>query len=219
MVSLNFKLLISFNSYIVSDFFYIEHRALLPSMIMAKHFFKSWLPSPEKVSNMKFLRIFGKKTLNPVLWYVNRKSITRAVFVGTFFGLLPIPFHSVFIVIAVLLFEVNLPISLMLAWLSNPLTLVPILYIGFWFGAHIFHVHMINKEMLLGVLHQISRWITHFGHGHIDFSLAKILMTGLVVEAFVFAVILYICTEIFWRWMVIKNWKSRHRQKKQEEVL
>ena len=168
---------------------------------------------------MKFLRIFGKKTLNPVLWYVNRKSITRAVFVGTFFGLLPIPFHSVFIVMAVLLFEVNLPISLMLAWLSNPLTLVPILYIGFWFGSHIFQVHMINKEMLLGVLHQISHWITHFGHGHIDFSLAKILMTGLVVEAFVFAVILYLSTEIFWRWMVIKNWKSRHRHKKQEEEI
>ncbi len=53
-------------------------------MIMAKQFFQSWLPSPEKVSNMKFLRIFGQKTLNPVLWYVNRKSITRAVFVGTF---------------------------------------------------------------------------------------------------------------------------------------
>lgn len=49
---------------------------------------------------------------------------------------------------AVLLFEVNLPISLMLAWLSNPLTLAPILYIGFWFGAHIYHVHMINKKML-----------------------------------------------------------------------
>ena len=93
---------------------------------------------------------FRAKTLNPVLWYVNRKSITRAVFVGTFFGLLPIPFHSVFIVMAVLLFEVNLPISLMLAWLSNPLTLAPILYIGFWFGAHIYHVHMINKKMLLG---------------------------------------------------------------------
>ncbi|NUF35801.1 DUF2062 domain-containing protein, partial [Acinetobacter oleivorans] len=63
------------------------------------------------------------------------------------------------------------------------------------------------------------RWITHFGHGHIDFSLAKILMTGLVVEAFVFAVILYLSTEIFWRWMVIKNWKSRHRHKKQEEEI
>ncbi|QSG66559.1 DUF2062 domain-containing protein [Acinetobacter baumannii] len=163
--------------------------------------------------------MFGQKTLNPVLWYVNRKSITRAIFVGTFFGLLPIPFHSVFIVMAVLLFEVNLPISLMLAWLSNPLTLAPILYIGFWFGAHIYHVHMINKKMLLGVLHQISRWITHFGHGHIDLSLAKILISGLIVEAFVFATILYIVTEIFWRWMVIRNWKNRTGHKKQEDAL
>lgn len=97
---------------------------------------------------------------------------------------------------AVLLFEVNLPISLMLAWLNNPLTLAPILYIGFWFGAHIYHVHMINKKMLR-VLHQISRWITHFGHGHIDLSLAKILISGLIVEAFVFATILYIVTEVF----------------------
>ena len=112
---------------------------------------------------------------------------------------------------AVLLFEVNLPISLMLAWLSNPLTLAPILYIGFWFGAHIYHVHMINKKMLLGVLHQISRWITHFGHGHIDLSLAKILISGLIVEAFVFATILYIVTEIFWRWMDIKNKKTLYK--------
>lgn len=179
---------------------------------MAKQFFQSWLPSPEKISSMKFMRIFGTKTLNPRLWYVNRKSISKAVFIGTFFGLLPVPFHSVFIVMAVLLFEVNLPISLMLAWLSNPLTLVPILYIGFWFGTQIFQVRMINTDMLLGVLHQVSHWITHFGHGHIDFSLAKILMSGLVVEAFVFAVLLYICTRVFWRWMVIKNWKKRYKQ-------
>ncbi|MDB9696114.1 DUF2062 domain-containing protein, partial [Acinetobacter nosocomialis] len=88
-----------------------------------------------------------------------------------------------------------------------------------WFGSHIYHVHMINKKMLLGVLHQISRWITHFGHGHIDFSLAKILMTGLIVEAFVFAIILYIVTEVFWRWMVIRNWKSRPGHKRQEDAL
>lgn len=118
-------------------------------MIMAKQFFQSWLPSPEKVTNMKFLRIFGQKPL--ILCFgMSTVNLLLAPFCRDFFGLLPIPFHSVFIVMAVLLFEVNLPISLMLAWLSNPLTLAPILYIGFWFGAHIYHVHMINKKMLLG---------------------------------------------------------------------
>lgn len=68
------------------------------------------------------------------------------------------------------------------------------------------------------MLHQISRWITHFGHGHIDLSLAKILISGLIVEAFVFATILYIVTEIFWRWMVIRNWKIE-QDIKQEDAL
>ncbi len=83
MVSLNFKLLISFNSYIVSDFLYRASRFTTLNDY-GKAFFSILASLPEKVSNMKFLRIFGKKTLNPVLWYVNRKSITRAVFVGTF---------------------------------------------------------------------------------------------------------------------------------------
>lgn len=98
-------------------------------MIMAKHF--SILASlPEKVSNMKFLRIFGKRLL--ILCFgMSIENQLPELFLSELFGLLPIPFHSVFIVMAVLLFEVNLPISLMLAWLSNPLTLVPILYIGF----------------------------------------------------------------------------------------
>ena len=48
--------------------------------------------------------------------------------------MLPLPFHSILIVLTVLLFEVNLPVSLCLAWLTNPFTLVPILYIGFLVG-------------------------------------------------------------------------------------
>ncbi|BBF76191.1 hypothetical protein URS_0138 [Acinetobacter ursingii] len=155
------------------------------------------------------MRIFGQRTLNPVLWYVNRKSIAKAVFIGTFFGLLPIPFHSIFIVAAILFFEVNLPVGLALAWLSNPFTLVPILYIGFWIGTQIFHVHMINKEMMLGVLHQICNWVKHLGHGHIDLSLAKILMSGLIIEAFVVALVLYLLTEIFWRFSIYRHWKKR----------
>ncbi|MFW1886464.1 DUF2062 domain-containing protein, partial [Acinetobacter nosocomialis] len=46
-------------------------------MIMAKQFFQSWLPSPEKVSNMKYLSIFGQKTHNPLLWYFNHKTIKK----------------------------------------------------------------------------------------------------------------------------------------------
>lgn len=176
---------------------------------MPKQFFQRWLPTAEKVASLKFMRIFGRHTLNPLLWYVNRRSIAKAVLIGTFWGILPVPFHSLFIIVTIVWFEVNLPIGLCMAWLTNPFTVVPILYLGFWFGSGIYQVNMINKDMLLGVLHQILNWIKNFGHGHIDFSLAKILVSGLVIEAFLFAFLFYIATHLIWRWSVIHKWKKR----------
>lgn len=178
---------------------------------MAKQFLQSWLPSADRVSNLKFMRLFGEHMTNPLIWYVNRKSIAKAVFIGTFFGLLPIPFHSIFIAVAAIFLEVNLPIGLALAWLSNPFTIIPILYLGFWLGSKIYHVHMINKEMILGILHQIEHWITNLGHGHVDCSLAKILLSGLIIEALVFAILFYLITLVLWRWSVIQKWKKRQK--------
>ncbi|KAA8731280.1 DUF2062 domain-containing protein [Acinetobacter qingfengensis] len=177
---------------------------------MAKQFLQTWLPSHDKVASLKLMRLLGKHALNPLIWYINRHSIAKAVFIGTFFGLLPIPFHSVFIALFACIFEVNLPIGLTLAWLSNPLTIVPIIYLAFWFGTKIYHVNMINKDMILGVLHQIEHWIMNFGHGHIDFSLAKILISGLFIEAFIFAVLFYTVTLILWRLSVIRAWNKRN---------
>ncbi len=159
------------------------------------------------------MKIFGDRALNPLLWYVNRRSIAKAMFIGTFWGILPVPFHSLFIILTVLFFEVNLPIGLCMAWLTNPFTVVPILYLGFWFGTKIYHVNMINKEMLLGVLHQILNWIKNFGHGHIDFSLVKILVSGLMIEAILFALLFHSTTLLLWRWFVIKSWKARSIKK------
>lgn len=179
------------------------------TLLMAKRFFQSWLPSPEQVNNMKIMKIFGTKVLSPQLWYVNRKSISKAMFIGTFWGILPIPLHSILIVLTVLLFEANLPIGLLLAWIMNPFTIVPILIFAFWIGSKIYHVNMINKDMLLGVFHQIMHWIKNFGHGHIDFSLAKILATGLFIEALIFAILFFVLTRLYWRWSVVKRWRSR----------
>ena len=176
---------------------------------MPKLFLQRWLPSAEKVARLKLMRIFGRHTLNPLLWYVNRHSIAKAVFIGTFWGILPVPLHSLFIILTILWFEVNLPIGLCMAWLTNPLTVVPILYLGFWFGSKIFQVNMINESMLLGVLHQILNWLRNFGHGHIDFSLAKILVTGLVIEAVLFAFLFYMATYLIWRWSVLRKWNKR----------
>lgn len=178
---------------------------------MAKQFFQSWLPSAERIAQSKVLSIFGRHLMHPQIWYINRRSITKAMFLGTFFGMIPIPFHTVMIVLLVLLMRVNLPLSLAMSWLTNPLTLIPILYAGFWTGAQIFQVQMIDRNMLIGVMHQISDSVSHLSAGQLDLSLAKILMVGLVTVAFVTAIVLSTLTALFWRYSVQRAWRKRRQ--------
>lgn len=185
---------------------------------MLKRRIRAILPSPQKISNMKFMRLFGKRASNPLLWYINRRSVSRAVLIGTFFGILPIPFHSILIAIVIITCEASLPIGLMMAWINNPLTIIPIMYVGFWLGSKVYGVSMINKDMILGVLHQIEHWIRNFGHGHVDLSLAKILVTGLVIEAVVCSVLFYILTQWVWRLSIVKQWEAKKAQQQDEVV-
>lgn len=180
--------------------------------MMLKTYLKHWLPSSQAINSSKVMKIFGQRTSNPLLWYINRHSISKAVFIGVFFGLLPIPFHSVLIILAILMLNGNLPIGLSLAWLSNPLTIAPILYVGFWFGSKLYSTNMIDQHMLYELFRQISSWIMHLGHQHIDTRFAKILMSGLLMEAFLSALLLYAFTRLFWRWSTLHTWQKRHHQ-------
>ena len=178
---------------------------------MAKHFFERWLPSVERVKQSRVMALFGQQILHPQIWYVNRRSITKAMFVGTFLGLIPLPFHGVLIIAAVLLLRINLPLCLALSWLSNPITVVPIIYAGFWTGTQVFDVQMVNEAMIKGVLHQVSHWLSHWGQGHVDLSLAKILMVGTLLLAFLSASLVALSTNLLWRWSVIRHWKKRQQ--------
>lgn len=179
---------------------------------MWRQLLKVIFPSPERLQQLKILRYFGHAATVPALWKINRRSFSRAILIGTFWGLMPIPFHTWIIIVFALYFRANIPLAAALAWLVNPISIIPILYSGFWIGSQIYHVKMINGAMMKGVLHQIEYWVSHFGHGHIDFHLAKILLTGLWIQAFIAAISAFIIVRILWRIKVIRKWRQRYKE-------
>lgn len=183
---------------------------LLYRLMMLKPLLQTWLPRPEQVKALKIMRILGDRASNPKLWYINRRSIALAIFIGTFWGILPIPFHSILILLSVLLLQVNLPVALLLAWLMNPLTFIPIIWSSFWIGSKIFHVPMLNIELLKDVFAQLQDWILHWGATPLDLSIAKILATGLVVEALLLALVLSSLSYLLWRWQLVCVWRQRY---------
>ena len=77
----------------------------------------------EKIKHEKVLKILGPAILQPNLWHLNRKSVSRAIAIGLFCAFLPIPLQMVLAAFFAIIFAANLPISVILVWITNPITI------------------------------------------------------------------------------------------------
>ncbi len=58
---------------------------------------------------------------------INRKSITRGIFIGLFWGFIPMPMQMLAVLAITPFLKFNVPIAISMVWLSNPLTM-PFMY-------------------------------------------------------------------------------------------
>ena len=58
---------------------------------MAKNVIKRLFPKLDKIKEEKILKIFGPAVLQPNLWHINKKSVSRGFAIGAFCAFLPIP--------------------------------------------------------------------------------------------------------------------------------
>ena len=95
---------------------------------MVKKHIKRFIPDTHKIRDHKHLKVFGKLLHDPNLWHLNRYSVATAFSVGLFFAFVPVPFQMVLAAGAAIMVRSNLPVSVVLVWFTNPLTMVPIFY-------------------------------------------------------------------------------------------
>lgn len=64
----------------------------------------------------------------------NRSSVTRGTATGMFWAFIPIPFQMIPAILFCWLLRGNLAVAIVIVWLSNPLTLAPIIYLEYRIG-------------------------------------------------------------------------------------
>ncbi|HMY00189.1 MAG TPA: DUF2062 domain-containing protein [Agitococcus sp.] len=187
---------------------------------MPKKMIRKYLPDPEKIANIQGLGFLRHRLQDPNLWHLNRHSASGAMFWGLWCALLPMPFQMVPAAIAALIFRVNLPLCIVLVWLSNPLTMIPIIYISYFVGASLLNRPMINGDTLHQIVNNLGQMVgnafsstpQHIKGLDLSQHLEPILL-GTLVTGFLFGCIGYLAMNWYWRYHVTKAWNNRQFRK------
>jgi uncharacterized protein (DUF2062 family) len=166
---------------------------------MPKKTIQKFLPDHNKVKQQKSLKIFGSLLHDANLWHLNRRSARGAFSVGLFFAFIPVPFQMVLAAACAIPFRVNLPLSVALVWLTNPLTMPPIFYCSYRVG-----VFALGQETQPFYFEASWEWLVE--------SLSTIgpaFMLGSLICASIAALIGYFGIDWLWRHSVNKAWNSR----------
>ena len=124
---------------------------------MPKKFIKRYMPDHNKIRQHPHLnKIFGTLLHDPNLLHLNRRSVSGAFFIGLFMAFVPMPFQMIPAAALAIYFRTNLPISIGLVWVSNPITIPPIFYFCYKVGAWILATPVQAVEFTLS-----SEWFAH----------------------------------------------------------
>ncbi|MDQ1304028.1 MAG: uncharacterized protein QG595_2011 [Pseudomonadota bacterium] len=151
-----------------------------------------------------YLRPFASLLHHPVYLSINRRSITRAMAIGLFVAMLPMPGHTPLALLLGLLLRANLPVALLVIWVANPVTYAPILYGEYLLGNYLLGVT--PGEFSLG-----SSW------AELRTLMEKTwrpLWFGAIVSGLLLAVLGYGLSNAAWRAHTLRRYGRRIEERK-----
>jgi uncharacterized protein (DUF2062 family) len=169
---------------------------------MPKRIIKRFMPDHEKIRQQKCLACLGKALHDRSLWHLNRHSIAGAFFVGLVAAFIPVPFQMLIAATMAVMLHVNIPLSVALVWLTNPLTMPPIFYFAYRVG--VWALQQPPQEFHFELS---THWLLH----HLSHSWQPFLL-GCLICGLLSGTLGYLFIRFGWRAYVVVKWRRRHAQ-------
>lgn len=171
---------------------------------MPRKFFQRIMPNHEAIKSSRSLKIFGRLLHDANLWHLNRRSASGAFAIGLFCAFIPVPFQMVLAAALAIPFRVNLPLSVALVWVSNPITMPALFYLCYLVGTWIigapsqpFHFELSWQWLADSIT-----------------TLGPAFLLGCLVLGTLASIIGYFVIRLLWRQSVVSAWRARaHRFK------
>ena len=166
---------------------------------MPRRFLKRMMPHPDRIKGSKSLQFMGNLLHDPNLWHLNRHSVSRAMAVGLFVAFLPIPMQMAVAAAVAIVARSNLPISVSLVWLTNPVTMPPIFFAQYKVGTLLLGAPERSMPMELSFTWLMSE-LQHI------WQPLLLVIAGLG----------YVLTLLYWRIWVSRNWQRRKLRRRRQ---
>lgn len=120
---------------------------------------RKFLPTKEELKQHKWLKFLDGHMHHHFLWHFTCTSVSKACVIGGFICMMPIPFQMIPAAILALLLRANLIIAIALVWISNPITMLPMMYGAYLFGCFLlgetslFHENSFAWHQIITHLH------------------------------------------------------------------
>ncbi len=170
---------------------------------MPKRLIRKITPDHDTIRSHKHLQIFGTLLHDPNLFHMNRRSISGAFAVGLFWAMIPIPLQMLAAAAIAIVVRVNLPLSIALVWITNPLTMPPVFYINYLLGTW-----LLNTPAMEGHFEISMEWFAK--------SMDQIwqpLYVGSTVVGIILGLTGYVVIRLLWRLHIITRFKERRARK------
>lgn len=175
---------------------------------MAKKLFKKWTPHPGKLLQSNGFQWIAHWFKEPNLWHFNRSSVAKAFFIGPFWAAMPVPGQMLVAAINAIALKANLSLSILLVWISNPITMGPIWYFNYWLGSII--LGEAAKESL--AFEMSWSWI-----GHTFLAIWQPLLLGSFVVGLLAGSLGFLLVQLVWQIQVRLNWNTRAQKRKSQQ--
>jgi uncharacterized protein len=171
--------------------------------ISLRHKLRARLGRRDEMLNHRALRWLGTRLHDPNLWHFGRRAVAGGCGLGLLIAFFPIPIHMVIAPPIAVLLRVNLPLTLAVTWVSNPLTLVPLLYLAYQVGSWILGTPALAADF--GATQGWAEMMRSAEHLWWPLCLGS-LICGIVAGASGYAAV-----QAFWRWRIRQRVQRRQQ--------
>lgn len=157
------------------------------------------IPERKQIQEHRHLRHFGDWLHDPNIWHLTRRSSAGGVAIGLFWAMMPLPIQTIFAAATAIVMRLNLPLSIIFVWVTNPVTAAPIYYLAYKLGS------VLLNEPIQNIAFEFSaRWITE--------TLIHIwqpLIAGCLLLGVCSAAIGNVVIRVLWRILLLRKWNQR----------